>query len=81
MINVELLKAICETPGAPGFAFPDDKGNWKGLDVDYCRAVASAGTSHSDATVERDTGDGRCARFEQLHATSHSSRTPVFPPE
>lgn len=29
-------------PGAPGFAFPDDKGNWKGLDVDYCRAVASA---------------------------------------
>jgi len=30
------------SPGAPGFAFPDDKGNWKGLDVDYCRAVAAA---------------------------------------
>jgi general L-amino acid transport system substrate-binding protein len=30
------------SPGAPGFAFPDDKGNWTGLDVDYCRAVAAA---------------------------------------
>ena len=30
------------TPGTPGFAFPDDKGNWSGLDVDYCRAVAAA---------------------------------------
>ena len=29
-------------PGVPGFAFPDDKGNWTGLDVDYCRAVAAA---------------------------------------
>jgi len=28
--------------GVPGFSFPDDKGNWKGLDVDYCRAVAAA---------------------------------------
>jgi general L-amino acid transport system substrate-binding protein len=29
-------------PGVPGFAFPDDKGNWTGLDVDFCRAVAAA---------------------------------------
>ena len=29
-------------PGVPGFAFPDDKGNWSGLDVDFCRAVAAA---------------------------------------
>jgi general L-amino acid transport system substrate-binding protein len=28
--------------GTPGFAFPDDKGNWSGLDVDYCRAMAAA---------------------------------------
>jgi general L-amino acid transport system substrate-binding protein len=28
--------------GVPGFAFPDDKGNWSGLDVDYCRALAAA---------------------------------------
>jgi len=29
------------TPGTPGFAAPDDKGNWTGLDVDFCRAVAA----------------------------------------
>jgi general L-amino acid transport system substrate-binding protein len=28
--------------GTPGFAFPDDKGNWTGLDVDFCRAMAAA---------------------------------------
>jgi general L-amino acid transport system substrate-binding protein len=30
------------TNGVPGFSVPDDKGNWKGLDVDVCRAVAAA---------------------------------------
>lgn len=29
-------------PGNPGFYTPDDKGNWTGFDVDYCRAVAAA---------------------------------------
>jgi general L-amino acid transport system substrate-binding protein len=28
--------------GLPGFSTPDDKGNWTGLDVDICRAVAAA---------------------------------------
>lgn len=28
--------------GLPGFSFPDDKGNWSGLDVDYCRSLAAA---------------------------------------
>jgi general L-amino acid transport system substrate-binding protein len=28
--------------GLPGFSSPDDKGNWSGFDVDFCRAVASA---------------------------------------
>ncbi len=28
--------------GLPGFSTPDDKGNWTGLDVDLCRAVAAA---------------------------------------
>jgi len=28
--------------GLPGFSNPDDKGNWSGLDVDYCRGVAAA---------------------------------------
>ncbi len=30
------------TTGLAGFAAPDDQGNWKGLDVDMCRAVAAA---------------------------------------
>jgi general L-amino acid transport system substrate-binding protein len=28
--------------GLAGFAAPDDKGNWTGLDVDYCKAIAAA---------------------------------------
>jgi general L-amino acid transport system substrate-binding protein len=28
--------------GLPGFASVDDKGNWSGLDIDLCRAVAAA---------------------------------------
>jgi general L-amino acid transport system substrate-binding protein len=28
--------------GLPGFSAPDDKGNWTGIDVDICRAVAAA---------------------------------------
>lgn len=30
------------SPGLAGFSSPDDKGNWSGLDVDLCRAVAAA---------------------------------------
>jgi general L-amino acid transport system substrate-binding protein len=30
------------SPGVPGFSSPDDKGNWVGFDVDYCRALATA---------------------------------------
>ncbi|SDO87118.1 amino acid ABC transporter substrate-binding protein [Afipia sp. GAS231] len=28
--------------GLPGFSSPDDNGNWSGLDVDVCRAIAAA---------------------------------------
>ncbi len=28
--------------GLPGFSNPDEKGNWSGLDVDFCRALAAA---------------------------------------
>jgi general L-amino acid transport system substrate-binding protein len=28
--------------GLPGFSNPDDRGNWTGLDVDFCRAIAAA---------------------------------------
>lgn len=34
--------------GLPGFSSPDDKGNWTGLDVDLCRAIA--GAIFNDAT-------------------------------
>jgi general L-amino acid transport system substrate-binding protein len=29
-------------PGLPGFAAPDDKGNWTGFDVDFRRAISAA---------------------------------------
>ena len=28
--------------GLPGFSNPDDQGNWSGIDVDFCRALAAA---------------------------------------
>ncbi len=28
-------------PGLAGFALPDAQGNWSGLDVDFCRAMAA----------------------------------------
>ena len=34
--------------GLAGFAFTDDKGNWKGFDVAYCRALAAAVLGSSD---------------------------------
>jgi general L-amino acid transport system substrate-binding protein len=39
------------TQGLPGFSNPDDKGNWTGLDVDLCRAIAAA--IFDDATKVR----------------------------
>jgi general L-amino acid transport system substrate-binding protein len=35
--------------GLLGFASPDDQGNWKGFDVDYCRAIAAAVFGKPDA--------------------------------
>ncbi|MGE0232922.1 MAG: amino acid ABC transporter substrate-binding protein [Flavobacteriaceae bacterium] len=35
--------------GLPGFSNPDDKGNWTGLDVDFCRGVAAAVFGNGDA--------------------------------
>lgn len=37
--------------GVPGFSYPDDKGNWSGLDADFCRAVAAA-VLHDAAKVK-----------------------------
>jgi general L-amino acid transport system substrate-binding protein len=34
---------ICgSNPGLAGFGLPDESGHWSGLDIDYCRALASA---------------------------------------
>ena len=33
--------------GLPGFSNPDRNGNWRGIDVDFCRAMASAIFSNS----------------------------------
>src|SRR6201989_707846 len=36
-------EGLCGVNAAlPGFSIPDDKGNWTGFDVDFCRAVAAA---------------------------------------
>ena len=34
--------------GVPGFSNPDQKGNWTGIDVDVCRAVAAAVLGSAD---------------------------------
>src|SRR5690349_5291693 len=36
------LQCGVNATGLAGFSAPDDSGEWKGLDVDYCRAVAAA---------------------------------------
>ena len=37
------MRCFCGVnPGLPGFALADDKGNWSGFDVDFCRAIAAA---------------------------------------
>lgn len=42
-------RLICGTnPGLAGFGLPDDKGAYKGLDVDYCRAIAAAVLNDAD---------------------------------
>ena len=52
--------------GLVGFAYPDEAGNWKGFDVDYCRAVAAAVLGDPDA-VEYTPLTGK-QRFTALAA-------------
>jgi general L-amino acid transport system substrate-binding protein len=35
--------------GLVGFAFPDNRGRWRGFDVDFCRAMAAALFNNTDA--------------------------------
>jgi general L-amino acid transport system substrate-binding protein len=50
--------------GLPGFSNPDDKGNWTGFDVDFCRALAAAVLG--DATKVKFTPLSAKDRFEPL---------------
>lgn len=52
--------------GLPGFSNPDDKGNWTGLDVDFCRAVAAA--IFNDPTKVKYTPLSSQDRFEPLRS-------------
>lgn len=51
-------------PGLPGFALPDPRGNWRGFDVDVCRAVAAA--TLGDASKVRFATIGGQDRFSAL---------------
>ena len=52
--------------GLPGFSNPDDKGNWSGLDVDVCRAMAAA--IFGDATKVKYTPLSSKERFTALQS-------------
>ena len=51
-------------PGLPGFAYPDFRGQWRGFDVDVCRAVAAAVLG--DADKVRFTAISAQDRFSTL---------------
>lgn len=50
--------------GLPGFSSPDAKGNWTGMDVDFCRAVAAA--IFNDPKKVRFTPTSAKVRFTAL---------------
>ncbi|WP_149538620.1 amino acid ABC transporter substrate-binding protein [Siccirubricoccus phaeus] len=52
--------------GLAGFAQPDSQGNWRGFDVDYCRAVAAA--IFGDATKVRFVPTTPQVRFTALQS-------------
>ena len=52
--------------GLAGFAAPDAQGNWKGIDVDVCRAVAAS--MFGDATNVRFTPLSAAQRFTALQS-------------
>ncbi len=52
--------------GLPGFSIPDDKGNWSGFDVDFCRAVAAA--IFDDPSKARFVPLDASERFKELQS-------------
>ena len=70
--QISLLKTVKErgyvicgvNAGLPGFSAQDEEGNWSGLDVDMCRAVAAA--IFGDATKTEYVGLNAAQRFPTL---------------
>src|SRR5437660_3663222 len=70
--SAQTLKAVKDrgsllcgvSQGLPGFSNPDDKGNWTGFDVDFCRALAAA--ILNDAAKVKFTPLSAKDRFEPL---------------
>jgi len=54
------------TAGVPGFSAPDSKGEWRGLELDICRAVAA--TMFNDASKFRLTQLSEQQRFTALQS-------------
>ncbi|MTH94998.1 amino acid ABC transporter substrate-binding protein [Roseibium sp. RKSG952] len=54
------------TQGNPGFSNPDAQGNWSGLEVDYCRALAAVALGDPDAVKFRPTSPAE--RFVALQS-------------
>ena len=52
--------------GLPGFSNPDSEGNWSGLDVDFCRAMAAA--IFNDASKVKYTPLSAKERFTALQS-------------
>ena len=57
---------MCIRDSIQGFSSPDSKGNWQGLDVDMCRAIAA--TVFNDASKFRLTPLTTQARFTALQS-------------
>src|SRR6266478_6549029 len=70
--SAQTLKAVRDrgsllcgvSQGLPGFSNPDDKGNWTGFDVEFCRAIAAA--ILNDPTKVKFTPLSSKDRFEPL---------------
>lgn len=60
----ELLCGV--NTGLPGFSNPDDKGNWSGFDVDFCRAISAA--IFDDPTKVRFVPLDANERFKELQS-------------
>lgn len=52
--------------GLPGFSNPDDQGNWTGLEVDFCRAMAAA--IFNDSNAVKFTPLSEKVQFSALNA-------------